>query len=102
MTDKRQSQFKWKSWKGKLIQWSVFLALLVYLLITLVNQNVLFDKTTYEYNQALARLDAEKLKNNELKEEYHSIGTDAFYEKVARDVFGYIYPNEKVFYESKH
>ena len=87
--------------KGKVIQWVVFSLLLVYLIVTIVSQQALIDEKNSEYNKAVAKLDEETQINLELQKEYASIGTDEYYEKIAREIFGYVYPGEKVFYESK-
>ncbi len=88
--------------KGKIIQSAVFVAILIYLLGTLYTQQDLLEKTTEEYNQAAASLELEKEKNLELQQDFAALGTDEFYEKVAREVFGYVRAGEKVFYESKN
>ena len=88
--------------RGKLFQWAIFLALLAYLIFTLYNQQALLDKIQTEHNQAVAQLKEESEKNAQLQVDYASIGTLEFYERIARRVFGYIAPDEKVYYESKN
>ncbi len=99
MTHKRQNPFR--TGKSKLIQALVFAALLGYLVFALISQQPMLNDAKEKNAQAAAKLDAEKAKNIELKKEEASIGTDEFYEKVAREVFGYVKPGEKIFYESK-
>lgn len=88
--------------KKKVTQVLVFVAVLGYFIFTFFLLQPKVNETKEQYNQALERLEAAKQENAELQKEYASIGTDEFYEKVAREVFGYVKPGEKIFYESKN
>lgn len=100
MAHKRQNPFR--TGKSKLIQALVFAALLGYLVLALISQQSMLNEKKAQHAQAEAKLEAAKAENIELQKEYASIGTDEFYEKVAREVFGYVKPGEKIFYESKN
>ena len=100
MANKRQNPIR--TGKSKLIQALVFTALIGYLLYALISQQTLLNEKKEQYAQAEEKLAAAKAENIELQKEYASIGTDEFYEKVAREVFGYVKPGEKIFYESKN
>lgn len=99
MTHKRENRLK--TGKSKIIQTLVFVALLGYLVFALISQQSMLNEKKAQNAQAQAKLDAAKQENIELQKEYASIGTDEFYEKVAREVFGYVKPGEKIFYESE-
>lgn len=88
--------------KKKVTQVLVFVAILGYFLFAFFLLQPKVNETNEQYQQALERLEAAKAENAELQKEYASIGTDEFYEKVAREVFGYVKPGEKIFYESKN
>lgn len=100
MAHKRENRSH--SRKSKWLQWSVFIVLLCYLLVTLYNQQDMLNKSKTQYQQAISKLESEKQTNLELEKEFASIGTDEFYEKVAREVFGYVKPGERIFHESKN
>lgn len=99
MTHKRQSPLR--TGKSKFIQGFIFTALLGYLVFALISQQSMLNEKKEQQAQAEAKLEAAKTEYVELQKEYASIGTDEFYEKVAREVFGYVKPGEKIFYESK-
>ena len=90
MANKRQNPIR--TGKSKLIQALVFTALIGYLLYALISQQTLLNEKKEQYAQAEEKLAAAKAENIELQKEYASIGTDEFYEKVAREVFGYVKP----------
>ena len=100
MANKRQNPIR--TGKSKLIQALFFTALIGYLLYALISQQTLLNEKKEQYAQAEEKFAAAKAENIELQKEYASIGTDEFYEKVAREVFGYVKPGEKIFYESKN
>ena len=100
MKHKRQSPF-WTG-KSKFFEGLIFTALLGYLVFALISQQSLLNEKKEQQAQAEAKLEAAKAEQIELKKEEASIGTDEFYEKIARKVFGYVKPDEKIFYESKN
>ena len=99
MLHKRESRIKLR--KGKIIQWAVFLFLLTYLLITLYNQRSLLSDARIENNNAEARLYNVTRENLSLQQTYASIGSREFVERVAREVFGFVHPEELIFIEAE-
>ena len=87
---------------GKVVQWLVFAAVLAYLVITLIGQQSMLESSTQQYDKSVAKLEEVRKENLSLQKDYASIGSDEFCEKIAREVFGYVYPEEKIFYESKN
>ena len=99
MANKRQSPVR--IGKNKFIRGIIFVALLGYLVFALISQQSIVNETKELHEQAEANLAAAKKENIELQKDFSMIDTDEFYEKVAREVFGYVKPGEKIFYESK-
>jgi len=100
MLHKRENRAKIR--KGKIIQWSIFLILLIYLMITFISQQSVLEGAKDQYNESIKQLNENERINIELQAEYASINTDEFYEKIAREILKYISPDEKVFYESQN
>jgi len=83
------------------MQWVIFAALLIYLIVTFISQQTLLNNTRARYHNAQARLHSEEAINLALQREYAAIGTEEFYIQIARDVLGFVHPNEIVFQESR-
>lgn len=83
----------------KLIFAVLFLAFLVYAVVTMVSQAAqLRDGKEILENQA-GQLAYEQRRAMELDEETSKIGTDEFIEQQAKEKLGYVKSNEKIFYD---
>ena len=99
--DKRKKNNKSKKNNKKI---SFFIAIVCFSLIgyfvyTMISLNVSTKQRKAQENELVQKIEAEKKKGEDLKEEIATIGTDKFIEKHARDVFGYVKEDEKVFYD---
>ena len=99
MLHERRNRFKFR--KRKILQWIVFTALLIYLLATFISQQTLLNNTRARYYNAQSRLVSEESLNRILQEEYESIGTPEFHIRIAREILGFVHPDEIVFHESR-
>ena len=68
-----------------------------YVAVTLVHQQVTMSqckKVAQEYEEKIAQVEME---NQKLEDELEKAGTDEYLEKVAREKYGLVKPNERVY-----
>lgn len=82
------------------LQYLIFGGIIIYLLIVLVSQQKMLNNTQDQYNDIQEKLVHEQTINSELKEEIEIVNTDTFFEKIAREVFGYVKKGEKVYVDN--
>lgn len=72
----------------------------LYASVTLISQQIQLASLRESYAEAEAKYQDEKLKQIELEELRKMYETDAFKEKSARDMLGFVAPGERVFIDS--
>ena len=75
------------------------IALTGYFLYTIVSLNASIQQWKARENELVQKNEDQKKKGEGLKDEIDSIGTNEFIEKHARDIFGYVKENEKLFFD---
>ena len=68
-----------------------------YVAVTLVHQQITMSqckKVAQEYEEKIAQVEME---NQKLEDELEKAGTDEYLEKVAREKYGLVKPNERVY-----
>lgn len=86
-----------KERKKAFLQTFVFGGILVYLVIVLISQQKMINMTVNENKDIKYKLSEEQKLNEELKDEQSIMNTDEFFEKIAREILGYVKKNEKVY-----
>ena len=103
MINNNKSKKNYKSKKNKKrISFLIIIAcvsLIGFFIYTMITLSMAMQQRKAQENELVQKIEAEKKKGENLKEEIATIGTDKFIEKNARDVFGYVKENEKVFYD---
>ena len=84
---------------GKFILSILFIAFIIYSLVTIVSQAMQIRNDKALITVVSEKVDEEKKRSTELDEEVSKIGSDEYVEKQARDKLGYVKSNEKIFYD---
>ena len=79
----------------------IFIVLATYLIFLLFAQQRTLNRNIENYTKITQKVEEEKSKGEQLKDELNQVGTDEFIEKKARDELGYVKRNEKVFVNSR-
>jgi len=87
--------------KNSIIQYLFFWGIVIYLIIVLISQQGMINRTREQYHDIREKLSYENKKNEELREKLKIINTDEFFERIAREAFGYVKKGEKVYVDSK-
>lgn len=83
------------------LQYIIFGVILIYLVFLLISQQSTLANTQNQHNAIQEKLALEERENEKLKEELEIVNTDTFYEKIAREVFGYVKKGEKVYVDNE-
>ena len=83
----------------KLIFALLFLAFLIYAVVTMVSQAAQISDSKQTLELQSQQIDLEHRRALELEEETSKIGTDEFIEQQAKEKLGYVKSNEKIFYD---
>ena len=83
----------------KLLLSVMFVAFVVYALVTIISQASQIRDSKEIIDLANQQLAYEQKRSQELDEETSKIGTDEFIEKQAKEKLGYVKSNEKIFYD---
>lgn len=83
----------------KLLLSVMFVAFVVYALVTIISQASQIRDSKEIIDMANQQLAYEQKRSQELDEETSKIGTDEFIEKQAKEKLGYVKSNEKIFYD---
>jgi cell division protein FtsB len=99
--DKRKNNNKSKKNNKKISFLTVIacVSLIGFFIYTMISLSASIQLKKAKKNELVQKIETEKKKGEDLKEEIATIGTDKFIEKHARDVFGYVKEDEKVFYD---
>ena len=85
--------------KKKVLQNAVLLAILVYFLFLLFSQQPTLDRNLAEYEEIRYKTEQMKEENKALEDELSMADSDEYLERKAREVTGYVRPDEIVFVE---
>ena len=83
----------------KLLLSVMFVAFVVYALVTIISQASQIRDSKEIIDMANQQLAYEQKRSQEIDEETSKIGTDEFIEKQAKEKLGYVKSNEKIFYD---
>ncbi len=79
------------------VQNVIFIALAVYLLILLFNQQGALSRNIERNQELKQQIAAAQSQLNDLREEELLLNTDAYIERKAREILGYVKSNEIVY-----
>jgi len=75
-------------------------AIIAYFVISLISLQVEIRQKSAEVEEAQATLAASEEENAELKEIIAEEDEESYMERIARDVLGYVFPGEQVYYDT--
>lgn len=90
---------KMKTRKRSFLLSFLFLAVMIYSVISLINQQIDINKLTEERDNVKSQLTAQKNDNAEIEKILQDGNEKAYVERVAREQFHYVKQNEKVFHD---
>ncbi len=76
-----------------------FVAIVIASVTVFVNQQVAINKLNQEKAAVSAKLEAQEAENKELAEIIEGGNQDAYIERIAREKYGYVKPEERVYYD---